>query len=195
MRSLLRELVETVVLALVIFFALQCSVQNYRVEGSSMAPSLQEGQHILVNKLVYFHIDPQFIPRAIPLIKVSRKEELFPFHPPRRGEIVVFNFYKCHPTRSCVKRIIGTPGDVVHIDEGKVYINGTLQVEPFLKDMSTSSMSPIRVPEETVFVMGDNRRASNDSRNWGLLPMNAIVGKAWITYWPLAQWRLLRGAP
>ncbi|MBI4298818.1 MAG: signal peptidase I [Chloroflexi bacterium] len=192
MKSLLREAIETIVLALLIFIALQFSVQNYRVEGSSMAPTLQQDQHVLVNKVVYFHIDPQIVSKSVPFFTVSRTEQLFPFHPPRRGDIVVFDFERCHPSRSCVKRIIAVPGDMVQIEDGRVYVNGSLLEEPFIKEGGNSSMAPLRVPQDAYFVMGDNRRASNDSRYWGLLPMNSIVGKAWIAYWPFTQWHFLQ---
>ena len=187
MRSLLREAIETIVPALLIFATLQLSVQNYRVEGSSMEPTLEEGQRVLVNKLLYFHIDPQ----SVPFINLDREGDLFLFHPPRHGEVVVFDFPKCHPNRSCVKRIIGVPGDVIQIEEGRVYLNGSPLEEPFVKDLGKNSMKPLEVPDDAVFVLGDNRRPSNDSRNWGPLPLDSIVGRAWISYWPLSQWQVL----
>ena len=92
MRALLRELFETVVLALFIFLALHMSVQNFLVQGPSMRPTLDEGEYVLVNKLVYMRFGPDSLARLLPFLEFEDGEAVFPFHPPRRGEVIIFRF-------------------------------------------------------------------------------------------------------
>ena len=127
--NIFREFVEAVVLALVVFVAIQTSVQNFKVEGSSMHPTLDSGQYLLVNKLVYFQVDPERWSRMVPFWKVDQSEQAFAAHGPERGEVVVFHFPKDH-TRDFVKRVIGVPGDRVEIERGTVLVNGAALDEP-----------------------------------------------------------------
>lgn len=192
MRALIRELIETVVLALVIFLALQFTVQNFRVEGSSMRPTLDDGQYLLVNKIVYTRFDTDTIDQFLPFgDDITDSDSLFPFHPPRHGEVIIFRFPK-DPSRDFVKRVIGVPGDIVEIRDGQVYVNGERLYEPYIKNPDHSSMHPVRVPPDSFFVLGDNRRASNDSRDWGMVPAENVIGRAWVSYWPLEQWHTLQ---
>ncbi len=190
MRALIRELIETAILALLIFIALQASVQNFRVEGSSMEPTLTGGQYLLVNKLVYFNLSPGDLRRLLPFNTVDRSETLFAFHPPRQGEIIIFHFPR-DPTRDFVKRVIGVAGDEVEIRRGTVFINGRSLDEPYITHPSEASMARLIVPPELLFVLGDNRKASNDSRDWGFVPAENVVGRAWVGYWPLNQFNTL----
>ena len=184
MRVLVRELIETVLLALLIFLVLQFSVQNFRVEGSSMEPTLEEGQFLLVNKLVYLRFDPRDLASVLPFVGGDRDEAHFAFHQPNRGEVVIFRFPR-DPSRDFVKRVIGIPGDTLEIRGGRVFINGVAQKEPYVTKRDTRNVPALRVPPDSYYVMGDNRVFSHDSREWGPVPAENIVGRAWVTYWPL----------
>lgn len=186
MRAVVRELIETVILALLIFLALQFSVQNFRVEGSSMQPTLEEGQYILVNKLLYLRFDPQNVLKFLPFIDSERTNFLFPISSPERGEVIIFHFPR-DPSRDFVKRVIGEPGDTVEIKRGAVFVNGVELDEDYIDRPDRGSMAPFDVGENEYFVLGDNRRASNDSRDWGTVPAELVIGKAWVNYWPLEQ--------
>ena len=184
MRALIRELIETVILALLIFLGLQFSIQNFRVEGSSMQPTLEEGQYVLVNKLVYLRLAPQGLSSLLPFVNSDREEVIFPFSAPSLGDVIIFHFPR-DPSRDFVKRVIGVPGDVVEIKQGRVFLNGEEIDEPYVTHPDRGSMAPRSIPENSFFVLGDNRRASNDSRDWGTVPAELIIGRAWVSYWPL----------
>ena len=184
MRALIRELIETVILALLIFLGLQFSIQNFRVEGSSMEPTLEEGQYVLVNKLVYLRIAPQDLSNLLPFVNSDREEVMFPFDAPSLGDVIIFHFPR-DPSRDFVKRVIGVPGDVVEIKQGRVFLNGEEIDEPYITEPDHGSMAPRSIPENSFFVLGDNRKSSNDSRDWGTVPAENIIGRAWISYWPL----------
>lgn len=191
MRSLIRELIETVILALLIFLALQFSVQNFRVEGSSMQPTLEEGQYLLVNKIVYFHLAPSGLRALFSFGSEEQDESVFPIRDPKRGDVIIFHFPR-DESRDFVKRVIGLPGDAVEIRQGQVFVNGLKLEEPYLTRRGRSTMSLLTVGPDEFFVLGDNRRASNDSRDWGQVPTKNIVGRAWVSYWPLGQIHALR---
>lgn len=186
MRSLIRELIETVILALLIFLALQFSVQNFKVEGSSMQPTLEEGEYLLVNKIVYFHLAPSELRALLPFGSVEPDESVFPIRNPQRGDVIIFHFPR-DVSRDFVKRVIGLPGDSVEIRKGQVFVNGLMMEEPYITRPGKSTMSPLTVGPDAFFVLGDNRRASNDSRDWGTVPTENIIGRAWVSYWPLGQ--------
>jgi signal peptidase I len=191
MSSVLREFLEAILLALVVFLVIQTSVQNFKVEGSSMHPTLEGGQYLLVNKLVYFKVDEERLSRIIPFWKVDESAQRFALHPPQQGEVIVFHFPR-DPSRDFVKRVIGVPGDRVEIREGTVYVNGVALDEPYVTAEDSSDIGAITLQEKEYFVLGDNRRGSNDSRNWGPVPEENILGKVWIIYWPLSNWDLLQ---
>ena len=179
---------------LVVFLFIQTSVirnsvQNFRVEGSSMHPTLEGGQYLLVNKLVYLKIDQERLSRRVPFWKVEPPTQHFVVHPPQRGELVVFQFPR-DPSRDFVKRVIGVPGDVVAMEDGIVRVNGETLDEPYLTVRDTSDMGAVDLGEKEYFVLGDNRRGSNDSRSWGPVPEENILGKVWLVYWPLSNWDL-----
>lgn len=178
MRALIRELIETVLLALVVYLALQFSIQPYRVEGSSMSPGLGEGEYMLVNKMVYWQ--PAVIGGG----------DGYLVHAPEFGEIIIFKF-PLDPGRNFVKRVIGVPGDTVMIDRGTVYLNGVALDEPYIEFPDRGSLKEQVVPEDSFFVLGDNRRASDDSRSWGLVPAENVIGRSWVSYWPPSRLREL----
>ena len=194
MRAVVRELFETVILALLIFLALQISVQNFRVEGPSMRPTLDEGEYVMVNKLVYLHFRLQELTRLVPFLDVDQDRSVFPFHPPRHGEVIIFRSPE-DQSRDFVKRVVGVPGDTVEIRFGRVFVNDVEQEEPFITSRDRASMDPVRVSQDSYFVLGDNRRASNDSRDFGEVPDDNLIGRAWMTFWPLTRWQTLIASP
>lgn len=192
-RAMVREILETLLFTLLIFFLVRSVVQNFKVEGSSMEPSLHTGQYIMVNRLVYLHIDLSRLPRWLPGVPDQEPLLAYLFHLPRRGDVVVFE-YPRDTSRDFIKRVVGLPGETVQVRNNQVLINSVPLEEPYLPDSANrqmGNMSPVKVPQDAVFVMGDNRGNSSDSRNWGPLPLNRIVGRAWFTYWPWQQWGLI----
>ena len=184
LREFLRELIETVLLSLAVFLALHLSVQNFRVEGSSMVPTLTEGQYIVANKIIYSRVSTDSIAQFLPFLEPSGEgESLYTFHPPEYGDILIFHF-PTDQSRDLVKRVIGLPGDTIEIQSGQVIRNGELVDEPYVVNRDRRSVDPIVVPENSYYVLGDNRRASSDSRDWGFLSDEHVVGRAWGSYWP-----------
>lgn len=186
-RSALREVVETILLTLIIFLVVRALVQNFKVEGSSMEPNLHSGQYLLVNKAVYFSFDTEAIAKFVPFIDTDDSRIFFIFHPPERGDVIVFRFPK-EPTRDFIKRVMAGPGETVEIRSGVVWVNGQKLDEPYLRDRPNYNFGPETVPEDNYFVLGDNRNNSSDSHVWGMVPRDMIIGKAWLSYWPVSEW-------
>ena len=191
--SVAREIVEAVVLALVVFLVIQAGVKNFKVLGASMQPTLENGQYLLVNKLVYFELDKERIARLTPFWQVDQSSERFAFSPPSRGDVVVFH-YPRNISQDFVKRLIALPGETVEIRSGVVYVNGTALDEPYLTSRDMGSTRPYRLAEDEYFVIGDNRKGSHDSRSWGPVPEDLLLGKVWFVYWPLSEWGLVHGS-
>ena len=187
MREFLSDTLETALMAMVIFLLLQATIQNFRVEGPSMVPTLNHGEHLLVNKLVYLRL-PSAIAGLVPGLSDDANKSHYLFDEPQREDVLVFHFPQ-DPDRDFVKRIIGMPGDTVALERGQVFLNGQPLDEPYIVNRGTSNMAPVHVPPKSYFVLGDNRPRSNDSRTWSFIfvPESAIVGKAWFTYWPIAN--------
>lgn len=162
------KLMRDVFLIIVVFILFGVFVaQPVVVEGTSMVPQLQDGERLLVNKLIYYKIES---------VSWGHIE---------RGDIVVFWFPR-EPDKSYVKRVIGLPGEMVEIRDGKVLIDGVELDENYLDiehNKSLPSFPPRKVDEHFYFVMGDNRDNSSDSRYWGLVPEKYIYGKAFFRYW------------
>jgi signal peptidase I len=194
MRVLVRELIETVILALLIFLTLHLSIGNRRVEGPSMQPTLVNGERVIVNKLVYLNFRPGGLAGLLPFVDSDDGEPLFAFHPPERGDIVVFR-YPANERRDFVKRIVAVSGETVVIREGVVFVDGRELEEPYLTSRDRGNMSEVEVPTDSYFVLGDNRRASNDSRGFGAVPFDNIIGQAWISFWPIDRLQMLRALP
>ena len=173
--SLIREVFQTIILGIAIFVILQVTIQPYKVEGSSMQPTMNSGDFVLVNKLIYW---------KLPFYEsISSK---FVFHPPRRGELVIFD-YPYDNSRKFVKRVIAGPGDTLEIKEGIVVVNSEAINEPYVYHRSKENYRPITVPRDSYFVLGDNRKNSQDSRSFGLVSSKNILGKALISYWPISN--------
>ena len=157
----LREVLETILPALLIALLINVFIgQATRVDGMSMEPNLHTDQRLVVEKLSYR------------------------FHGPQRFDVVVLKL-PSQGDELLIKRVIGLPGETVEVRSGKVYINGELLEEPFLQQgMRPGRDIRIVVPPLHVYVMGDNRNHSNDSRNFGTVPIDDIIGRAWLSYWP-----------
>ncbi|MBH75063.1 MAG: signal peptidase I [Dehalococcoidia bacterium] len=184
MKDILNDLLETVALALLLFFVVQGTFRNYRVELSSMEASLFPQDRLVVNKLVYFRLSTEIFDSILGSNDYqSESNDLFLFQAPKRGEIIVFE-YHLEPGRDFVKRVIGLPGETVAIEAGSILIDGDVLEEPYLENKGQHYMSPILVPEGSYFVVGDNRENSSDSRFWGPVHMANIVGKVSLRYWP-----------
>ena len=187
----LRELVETLVLTLLIFFAVRTVVQSFRVDGPSMQPTLHTNQLVMVNKAVYWRADSGSLPAVAATSERSGFGDEFYFHPPNRGDVIVFRA-PLDPTRDYIKRVIGLPGDLIEIRDGKVFVNGKQGPETYISpnvftETNGVTGNRMRVPEDSLFVLGDNRPQSSDSRDWGVVPLDNVVGKAMLVYWPLDE--------
>ena len=194
MSRVLRELIEAVVLASLVFMVIQTSIRNFKVDGSSMDPTLEHGQFLMVNKLVYFQLDTNRLSRIVPFWQVDQASNRFPIHPPQRREVIVFQFPR-DTSKDFVKRIIGLPGEKVELRDGSVFINDRLLREPYITASYDSTMAPLILDDAEYFVMGDNRRSSNDSRTWGPVPESHLLGKVWFVYWPFSRIQLLNAMP
>ncbi len=146
------------------FFLITFVAQAFRVQGTSMLPLLEDGERIIVNKLVYR------------------------LHPIERGDVVVF-WYPRDPSVSFIKRVIALPGDTVEIRRGLVFVNGTKVQEDFIRPSfrDDDTYPAHEVARGYYYVLGDHRNSSNDSRNWGEVPEKYIYGKAFLRFWPLAK--------
>ena len=163
-----REWVETLLTTLLIFlFVESFVVQGFKVYGSCMEPNLYTGERLLGNKLVY-HFDG------------IHRGDIVVFRPPHR------------PDTPFIKRVIGLPGEILEIRNNQVFINGRHLNEPYLCNAWHDNRSAERIAPGMVFVMGDNRDNSADSRSWGELPLNNVQAKAWLRYWPLNRLQVLR---
>ena len=175
-KSWLREWIESIVVALVIaFFIRGFIVEAFKIPSGSMIPTLEIGDRIFVNKLIYRFKEPQ------------------------RGDIVVFK-YPEDPKRYFVKRLVGVGNDVVEIKDGNIIINGKIIDKPpifqkvyyYNRGKYGAYGEKIKVPARHFYFLGDNSMVSKDSRYWGFVPRKYIVGKAFVRFWPLWRVGLLR---
>jgi signal peptidase I len=188
---LVREIVETGLLALLVFLAVRASFQNFKVDGLSMYPTLEDGEYLIVNKLAYAEVDMDRLGNFVPFVEAGDDPTRQVFGGPERGDIVVLEDPREQNT-DLIKRIIGLPGETIEIVDGEVYINDFLLTEPYIKQEWDDTKEKILIPEGYYFVMGDNRSNSLDSRNGGigLISEDLIIGKAALTYWPRSKFGL-----
>jgi signal peptidase I len=165
-----RENVQVIAIALFLALFIRAFVAEPRyIPSDSMLPTLEVGDRLVVEKISYH------------------------FHPPARGEIVVFDppqqlqIQGYAKDQAFIKRVIGTPGETVQIQNGKVYLNSIPLKEDYIAEPPKYQMEAVRVPEDHLFVMGDNRNNSNDSHVWGFLPKQNIIGHAGYRFWPLSR--------
>lgn len=184
-----RDLIETAILALLIFVAVRSMVQNFRVDGQSMEGSLHDGQFLLISKATYFKVNLGFLD-FLPFYESGNDPYHYIFHPPQRGDVVVFRFPD-DPNRDFIKRIIAEPGETVEIRDGLVFIDGHVLKEDYITQRPHYTFGPEKVPPKHYFVLGDNRNNSFDSHSWGMLPEEDIIGQAWLSYWPFSSFGLV----
>jgi signal peptidase I len=158
-RRIIIETIETIVLAVVLFLAINFISARIRVDGSSMEPNFHNGDYVIVNRVAY------------------QTGEI------ERGDVVVFP-YPQNEEVDYIKRVVGLPGDQVAIYGGVVYLNGEAVPETYVMEPWSFDLAEQTVPEGSVFVLGDNRNNSEDSRSWGFLSIDKIIGKAVFRYWP-----------
>jgi signal peptidase I len=164
--NMLRDLIETMVLVAVAFLVVNALIGRFRIEQVSMQPNLHEGEYVIVDKVSYA------------------------FRQPARGEIVVLK----NPSPGqpdLIKRVIGLPGETIEVRGGQTYINSQPLSEPYIAQPMASDFPEMQLQANQYFVMGDNRNNSEDSRRFGSRPIGDIVGRAWIIYWPPADWQIL----
>ncbi len=163
--ALVREIIETLLLTVFIFWLVNTATGRFRIEGFSMLPTLQEGEYVIIDKLSYYLNEPE------------------------RGDVIVLHFPNDR-SRDFIKRVIGVPGDHIAISDGVVTINGVPLSEPYI-NAEPAYDGTWDVPDGQYFVLGDNRNNSSDSHNWSFLPRDDIVGKAWLIYWGPENWGLI----
>jgi len=162
----LLDLIETLALSVALFLGINAVTARVLVDGFSMRPTLDNGEYVLVNKMAFRSSLPEY------------------------GDIIVFHF-PVDPNQDFIKRVIGLPGDDIFVRNGKVIVNDYSLEEPYI------AASPLytghwTVPEGQLFVLGDNRNNSSDSHSWGPVPMENVVGKAVLVYWPPPNWQLIK---
>jgi len=170
MKSLIREVLITAGLAVFIFLLLQTTIQSSIVDGSSMEPSLEDGQRLIVVKATYHFTDPE------------------------RGDIVIIRPPPA-PHKMWVKRIIGLPGDTIEVKNKTVFVNGVSLEEPYIKERPRYPMAPFKVPEDNYFVLGDNRNDSTDSHYGWTVSRDKIIGQVWLRIWPVTEMGIVPGYP
>lgn len=165
---LVRDVIEIVVITAAMFLVMNFAIQNFDVDGLSMEPSLHNGEVLMVDKWSY------------------------KFHEPARGDVVVF-VAPPEPTKDYVKRVIGVPGDVITIRNTTVIVNGVTLKETYVapsmqgNPFAEKTIENLVVPANNYFVLGDDRRVSRDSRDWGFVPRENLIGRGALLYWPLGK--------
>ncbi len=174
--SQVSETLEVIALAILMFMAVRAVGQNFIVDGSSMVPTFTNNELLIVNRLAYLDVDLSWVPGA-------ETEHWRPFGEPQQGDVVVFMF-PGDVTRDFIKRVVAVPGQTVTVRDGTVVVDGIPLTEPYLGEAWGGNLEPQVVPEGNLFVMGDNRNNSFDSRSWGMLDQGLLIGRADIRYWP-----------
>ena len=175
-----KEGLQTAVLVVLMFLSVRIIMQNFRVEGPSMQPTLSTGEFLWVNKAAYFRWNGQYVLGG-----------------PQRGDIAVLRSPDTGEDLDLIKRIIGLPGDHVRIQRGEVYVNDQLLDEPYIRFQATynfpSDGGQAIVPSGQYLVLGDNRPNSRDSHFGWFVPADNLIGRAWLSYWPPAAWGVMPG--
>jgi len=183
------ELIETALLTLVLFVLVRLVVLNFKVDGTSMTPTLVHEQYLLINRVAYVSVEAAWLP-GWPWPERCVDGRCFLTGLPRRGDIVVF-WPPSSSDRPYIKRVIGLPGERIEVRGGTVLINGAELVEPYIRGPVTYVAAPLTVPQGKYYVLGDNRNNSSDSHLFGAQPGEQIIGQAWLSYWPPEHWGLL----
>ncbi len=193
-----REIVQTLLLAAILFFGVRAFVLPYEVDGSSMTPNLADHERVLVNRQAFHDFDLNRVLNWIPGVDREGTWNFSPFGQLERGDVVVLEPPIVHD-QPFIKRVIGLPGDRISFADGYVLVNGERLDEQYIPDpitMCTPSRAVVEtptcdvtVPQGAVFVMGDNRtpNGSEDSRIFGVVPIDDLVGEAFFSNWPIEQ--------
>ncbi len=169
LRYFLIELLQTILLSLVLYVAINAVSARIRVESISMQPTLYERDFVIVNKLAY------------------------QLGSPGRGDVIVFRYPLDPDSTPYIKRVIGLPGETVRVAGGVVYVNDVPLSETYIK-ASPNYQGAWTVPGDALFVLGDNRNNSSDSHQWGMVPLENVIGKAEVIYLPVSHWKVLNPA-
>jgi len=159
------DILETILLAVVLYVGINAVSARVRVEGTSMNPTLQNNEYVFVNRLAYLIGEPQ------------------------RGDIIVFSL-PLDEKQDLIKRVIGLPGETISIQNNEVLVNGVKLEEPYIAQPPVYS-GEWTIGRDELFVLGDNRNASKDSHQWGVLPIKNVIGKAVLIYWPPSEWKFI----
>lgn len=181
MLRLIRELALSVMMAIALFVLIDTVTVRSHVEGPSMEPTLHRGQMLLISRLGISGLTARAFASVEAVANVQPNLAV-----PPRGAIVTF-LHPYDPNEMLVKRVIALPGEEIAIKRGLVYINGEQLAEPYVVYRDAVSMSTIRVPADSIFVMGDNRPESGDSRSFGSVPMDRLLGIVMLRYFPFNQ--------
>ena len=175
-RARLYEGVDSVIWAgVVALILIHFVVRSFYIPSESMLPTLRVNDFILVNELIYDFADPN-------------RGDIVVFHPPAEDDPDPETKQK--PPIDLIKRVVGLPHDVLEIKDGVLFLNGAAQQEPFIKEPIFGNYGPTTVPERHIFVMGDHRNNSSDSRHWGPVPKKYIIGKVQLRWWPIREARV-----
>jgi signal peptidase I len=161
----MQEVVDTAVLIAVVFLLVNTTTGRFKIDGSSMEPNLHHEEYVIVDKVTY------------------------QFDQPQRGDVIVFQ--RDDEERDYIKRVIGLPGETLEVSQGQVYINGRPLDEPYIHGPTAGLVHAHLLGQDEYFVMGDNRSNSKDSRDFGAIRLSDILGRAWIVYWPPADWTVI----
>lgn len=192
-RHPLRDILETAIIAILIFVLVRSVVLNFRVDGASMMPTFQGGEMVLVHRNAYGEFNLGDLVDWIPGVPEQDWFVITDWGEPERGDVIVFTPPEPGDQKPYIKRVIGLPGDEIQISaDGSVRVNGTQLDEGYIDDLPTqcapnNDNCNVTVPAGYVFTLGDNRKrgGSEDSRYYGLVPADRIIGKAWFVYWPV----------
>jgi signal peptidase I len=163
MKTLIRDILITLAIALVIFLILRVSVQAYKVRENCMEPNFYEGEWLLAGKAAYWWGEPQ------------------------RGDVIILH-PPFDPEEYYIKRLIALPGDTVEVKDGQTYVNGIALDEPYRKEAPSYTFPLTELGEDEYFVLGDNRNNANDSHTGWTITREDIVAKVWFSYWPPSEW-------
>jgi len=189
-KSVLRDVIEMAIVVFIVYFGFRAIAVPYQVDGASMTPYLVEGERLFVSQLSYAHLETDDFWNVLPWEHRNSRDGFYLFDPPHRGDIIVL-----HPPYASdepyIKRVVGLPGETITFANGSVSIDGIPLIEDYIDpEITWCSETPwcvVAVPDNSVFVLGDNRLDSTDSRRFGPIGYDQIIGKAVFASWPFGE--------